>query len=371
MPGTVEGIGFALESGVHAAAHAHGSSRSAPPDRTILASMDATASDALDPLVLYRYRVDLTLGRPLALPAHQRAVLWRGAFGAVFRSLVCHDEVLACEACPLRSACPFPRVFAPFIPEGRPEILRLRDPPRPFVLTDPQPDAATLAPGGPIALGLTVVGTAVVDLPYFVVALRRLGDEGLGRTRVRFRVEAVRCLDADAMPGASVYAVGADVVRPSRAPLRARDLARPGDGAARRVRVRFITPTDVRGAAAPEAEATPGAGPSFGVLVRRARDRAGALATFFGDGPLGADPRALAAQADGVRTASSELGRVDLARRSSRTGQRHALGGIVGAAVYEGEGVAAAMPWLRLAEVIGVGKHATFGQGRIAVEVLG
>jgi CRISPR/Cas system endoribonuclease Cas6 (RAMP superfamily) len=29
------------------------------------------------------------------------------------------------------------------------------------------------------------------------------------------------------------------------------------------------------------------------------------------------------------------------------------------------------MPWLRLAEALGVGKHATFGQGRIAAEVLG
>jgi len=28
------------------------------------------------------------------------------------------------------------------------------------------------------------------------------------------------------------------------------------------------------------------------------------------------------------------------------------------------------MPWLRLAEALGVGKHATFGNGRIAVEVI-
>lgn len=330
-----------------------------------------TSNDALDPLVFYRYRVEVTLAQRFDVPAHQRAVLWRGAFGAVFRSLVCHDEDLMCEVCPLRSACPFPRVFAPSIPEGRPEILRLRDPPRPFVLIDPQPEAATLAAGVPLALGLTVVGTAVVDLPYFVVALRRLGDVGLGRTRVRFRVDSVRCLDADAMPGAIVYALGTDVVRPARAALRARDLARPGDAAARRARVRFVTPTDVRGTAAPGTEATPGDGPAFGILVRRARDRAGALATFFGGGPLGGDPRALGTLADGVRTVSSEIGRVDLARRSSRTGQRHALGGVVGAAIYEGEGVAAAMPWLRVAEVLGVGKHATFGQGRIAVEVVG
>ena len=43
---------------------------------------------------------------------------------------------------------------------------------------------------------------------------------------------------------------------------------------------------------------------------------------------------------------------------------------VVGAAICEGKAIAHAMPWLRLAELVGVGKHATFGDGRIAVEPL-
>ncbi len=83
------------------------------------------------------------------------------------------------------------------------------------------------------------------------------------------------------------------------------------------------------------------------------------------------DPRALADAADRVRTVGAEVRRVEVTRRSSRTGERHPLGGVVGAAVYEGPDVAAAIPWLRLAEVLGVGKHAAFGHGRVVVEVLG
>ncbi len=113
---------------------------------------------AFDPLTLYRYRVELRLARALLVPSHRRAVLWRGAFGSVFRALVCHDLALACEACPLRAACPFPRVFAPSIPAGRPEIARLRDPPRPFVLADPHPLSPSLPAGEPVTLGLTLVG---------------------------------------------------------------------------------------------------------------------------------------------------------------------------------------------------------------------
>jgi hypothetical protein len=324
--------------------------------------------DALDSLALHRYRVDLVLARPLDIPPCQRAVLWRGAFGSVFRSLVCHDLSLACEACPLRAACPFPRVFAPSAVDGGPAIGRMRDPPRPFLLSDPHPDAPSLPSGSPIAFGFTVVGTAVTELPYFVVALRRLGDDGIGRGRTRFRIDAVRCIDAASLPGEVVYARGSDVVRPVRLPLRARDLMRPADTSAERVRVRFVTPTDVRGGTD---DTSFGQAPAFGVLVRRARDRAGALATFFGGGPLGHDPRAVGAAADSVRVTGAEIVRTAIARRSTRTGQRHPVGGVVGSVMYEGAGVAVAMPWLRLAEALGVGKHATFGNGRIAVDVLG
>lgn len=323
---------------------------------------------AFDGLSFYRYRLTLRLSRPLEIPAHQRAVLWRGAFGTVFRSLVCHDVALDCQACPLRSACPFPRVFAPSIPEGRPAIARLKDPPRPFVITDPHPASPALPAGEPLPLGLTLVGSAAVELPYFVVGFRRLGHDGIGPSRARFEVEAVCCTDAAGMAGPVVFERGADLVRPLRVPLRARDLARPGDAVARRVRVRFLTPTDLRSET--EGPADSAAAPSFGTLIRRARNRATALATFFGDAPITGDPRAAGDLADRVTVAQSEVARAEMVRRSARTGQRHPIGGVVGSAVYEGEGIGELMPWLRIAEAIGVGKHATFGNGRVEVEVL-
>lgn len=324
-------------------------------------------------LPLHRYAVTLYLERPLRQTGSQRSVLFRGAFGSVFRSLVCHDVGLECAGCPLRGRCPYPAVFAPSLDAGveaaRPDIARLRDPPRPFVLRAPRPEAAELPASVPLSLGVCVVGRAVRELPYFVVTLRRLGELGLGRERVRFRVERVAAVDAAGLVAADVVTPGASEIRHAVSPLTADGLARPGDSTARRVRVRFRTATDLRGASASGGEA-----PSFGTLLRRARDRASALATFFGDGALFEDerePRALADAADRVRLLGAEIEAMRTERRSSRTGQRHPLEGIVGTAHYEGDDLATLMPWLRLAEVLGVGKHTTFGLGHLEVEVLG
>jgi hypothetical protein len=322
---------------------------------------DATVG-SLQSLPFFKYRIDFRLAHALVLDPARRAVLWRGALGAVFRSLVCHDVQLACDTCPLESSCPYPRVFAPRLAD--PAIARLRDPPRPFILRDPQPESASLPSGELLSLGLTLVGNAVLQLPYFITALRLLGEEGVGRTQARFRVDAVHSLDAVGVPAGRVFERGSDLVRPVRAPINVAQLMRPGDPSASKLRVRFVTPTDLRGGDN-AAEVPP-----FGRLVRRARDRISALATFFAAPLTGLDLRAVGESADSVTVAASELGVKSVARTSARTGQRHDVGGTTGFVIYEGAAIGAAMPWLRLAESLGVGKHATFGSGCISTEVL-
>ncbi len=315
----------------------------------------------LDRLTFYRYQFELEFERPLDVPAANRSVLWRGAFGSVFRSLVCHDVSLECSQCPLLGACPFPRVFAPRAPAEQPAIKRFRDPPRPFVLVDPSPHEDQLRARESISLGLVVVGSAIADLPYFVVSLRRLGEAGIGRRQNRFTVDAVRALDRTGSGADAVFRRGTELVKPVRIATTASDLRRENDSTATRAHVHFVTPTDLRGE-----EQAPGA-PVLGLLIRRARDRMSALSTFFGSGPLDPEPRRTAELADDARIVTSEVDRSRIERRSRRTGERHTIGGWTGSVTYESPNLPALLPWLRLAEVMGVGKHATFGNGRIVV----
>ena len=131
------------------------------------------------------------------------------------------------------------------------------------------------------------------------------------------------------------------------------------DQAVNRVRVRFLTPTELKGAERPE----------FGVLLARIRDRVSALRELYGEGPLAIDFKALGERASLVSMTRCELAPVDAERISRGTGQRHSLGGFTGVAEYEGE-LAEFLPYLEIARWTGVGRQTVWGKGEIAYETL-
>ena len=138
-------------------------------------------------------------------------------------------------------------------------------------------------------------------------------------------------------------------------------LSLPMDFAAEvsRIRVKFLTPTDLKGADRPE----------FGVLFARIRDRLSTLRAFYGDGPLNIDFKAIGERASKIDMARCEIQRVERERFSRRTGARHSLGGFIGYADYEGD-LGEFVPYLEIARWTGVGRQTVWGNGEIACEEL-
>jgi hypothetical protein len=64
-----------------------------------------------------------------------------------------------------------------------------------------------------------------------------------------------------------------------------------------------------------------------------------------------------------------ETRRLDIRRRSSRTGQAHGIGGFSGFAEYEGD-LAEFVPWLEAAQWTGVGRQSVWGKGEIRLQRL-
>jgi CRISPR-associated endoribonuclease Cas6 len=106
--------------------------------------------------------------------------------------------------------------------------------------------------------------------------------------------------------------------------------------------------------------------PEFGILFGRLRDRISTLRALYGPGPLEIDFRGMGERAAQVRMTRCELQRSEVDRLSSRTGQRHPLGGFVGEAQYEGE-LGEFLPYLRAGKWTGVGRQTVWGKGEIEV----
>jgi hypothetical protein len=126
-----------------------------------------------------------------------------------------------------------------------------------------------------------------------------------------------------------------------------------------RLRVGFLTPTELKGAERPD----------FGVLMSRIRDRISTLRQLYGAGPLNIDFKAFGDRASRARMTRCDLVPVEAERVSRRTGQSHSLGGFTGICEYEGD-LAEFLPFLEIARWTGVGRQTVWGKGEISTEVL-
>jgi hypothetical protein len=131
-------------------------------------------------------------------------------------------------------------------------------------------------------------------------------------------------------------------------------LALDSDRAVSRVRVSFVTPTELKGSDRPE----------FGVLFARLRDRISTLRALYQEGPLEIDFKGMAERAARVKMTRCEIEHVDAERVSRNTGQRHSLGGFVGVAEYAGD-LGEFLPYLEIGRYTGVGRQTVWGKGEI------
>jgi len=324
---------------------------------TAVMTIDARA---LDSLPLSAYLVICEAKARLPWPRAKRGQSFRGAIGLAFRKLVCHDISLDCRQCPLEPQCAYPAVFRARPPETADRLSNYADIPQPFILATPDTQAPGFEAAERFMLRLVLVGSAAEHIPLFLMSLKNLADEGVGPARARFEIVEVRS-QRPGTPDEVVYERGNSRVRPVQRFFRAQDLIMEGDESRDTLRLRFVTPAEIKDGGQLVSR------PQFGPWFRRLRDRANALAVFFGAGALDVDFKGLGDLANDVRLTEHRTDFGSRQRSSTRTGQTHPLPGFSGEAVYEGESLGAFMPFVRLAEWVSVGKHATFGQGRVEV----
>jgi len=315
----------------------------------------------------------------------------RGGFGHVFRRLCCVPQCRDAHSCPIGEPCPYKQIFEPSPPPGAERLSKNQDIPRPFVFRPPHSTQTHFQRGESFDFELVLIGRAFEYLPYFVLSFRELAEGGLGLNRARCTLDRVmECGDLWPHSNEStlLYNSGDQLFR-SVKPLdstewmavRLRELqpgirnsphemVGPSDEPAQSaignrqwemkefaIRLSFLTPTHLKCDGQIIRE------PEFHHIFKRLRDRLNALNTFFGDGPLTADFHGLGERSEKIEKVAGHFQWLDRARTSSKTGQRHELSGFVGEATYEGE-LEEFLPWLVMGELVHVGKHTPWGNGR-------
>jgi hypothetical protein len=258
----------------------------------------------------------------------------RGAFGDILRKLVCNPDCRDVQVCEVRATCPYARVFSPQTAPGL-GPSGLADPPRPFVFRAAHLDGAAVRAGEPFHFDVHLFDLRDGALPHFVRAFEQLGQEGLGPGRGRAEL-----VDVDQTNLAFDLAVIPEQVG--------------------RVCVRFVTPTELKSGRESVSR------PEFAILFARLRDRVSTLRALYGEGPLEIDFRAMGNAAAAIKMTRCDLTHMATERRSSRTGQRHSIGGFVGEAEYEGE-IGPFVNYLNLGKWVGVGRQTVWGKGEIEV----
>jgi hypothetical protein len=318
--------------------------------------LDPAGATAGATFSLYPFRFHFRAAGRLFFPPGKSGNIVRGAFGTIFRKLACVPECTEARTCALRETCPYARIFEPSVRGAGPSGLA--DPPRPFVFRAAHLDGRRLEPGENFHFDVHIFDMRDPALAYFVLAFAQLAHEGLGPGRGRAELVRVDQLGADRRPRAEVFDGRTFLLREAPAPLEL-DLA-PGAEPVGRVRVRFLTPTELKGAGEVALR------PEFGLLFARIRDRLSTLRALYGAGPLALDFKGMGERAARVRLTRSALRWTETTRRSGKTGALHPFGGFTGEADYEGE-LAEFLPFLHAAQWTGVGRQTVWGKGEVAV----
>jgi hypothetical protein len=303
----------------------------------------------------HRFRFHFRAGGALYFAPYRTGNMVRGAFGAAFKRLSCTPECSDARTCERRAECAYARIFEPGAAhDGSPSGLA--DWPRPFVFRASHLDGRTVQAGEDFHFDVHLFEVKESSLPWFVRAFAEAARCGIGPRRAPAELTGVDALSLDGQAVRRVFD-GATISEPEQ-PL-AIDLSAGCPGVTR-VQVLFATPTELKN------DGQAGESFEFDVLLARIRDRISTLRTLYGAGPLEIDFRAMRELAGAVKLNRSSLRRVEIERRSARTGQTHSIGGFAGAAEYEGD-LAGFVPYLRAGEVTGVGRQTVWGKGQIVV----
>jgi len=309
-------------------------------------------------LTFTHLRFDLIAREPINLDGFKMGHHLRGALGKMMLQAVCPDTFRGVSPTPEHAAvCPVCWLLAAEVSPG--DVRRC------YSLVPPLPVLQTVQPGERFSFVLTLYGEGIQFLPYFVLAVPAVGEQGFGPGRGRFSLDSIWAINPFTQEEEIVLAPGEDIVYVPEMQISWGDVRDSLQGwlpvfeKGNQLTIQFLTPTRLI-----ESKQTVKI-PDFGILFRRLLERIDHLEQQYAGGaprPQG-EIQYLYQLADRVRLVDADVRWIDYFGGSSRAKQRTPLSGFVGTATYRSDDWGALLPWLLLGQSVQVGKNTVRGNG--------
>ena len=317
---------------------------------------------SLHSLRFAQFKFTIEAVEKLQLPDYKGSAL-RGGFGYAFRKATCLTRDRQCTPCILKTACAYYTVFETKIPKETSTLLRIgADAPHPFILDPPMTREFLFPPGSKLSYGVTLVGSAIEKLPFFIYAFRILGEDlGLGSGRGRFKLLSVK------------DGVGTEIYQHDGLSGRykvhyAKEMLSSDNQGDFSFGLELMTPLRMKTSWQRESqglltELTDDS--HFGILLKTLYHRAFVLTQLYctGEPVLQYDSHDIPLRDLGVQLRESKTKWLDWTRYSTRQKQHMQLGGMIGTVTFTGK-TGKYLPLFKLGEYLHMGKGSTFGLGK-------
>ncbi len=285
----------------------------------------------------------------------------RGAFGLSLKEVSCIDRKKCKQKCERPFICAYGYVFETPVPEKSKIMRKYEHAPHPFVLTPPINNKRIYKKGDNLEFNLVLIGRAIKFLTYFIFAIMKMGERGIGKNRKegkgKFRIEKVYYKDRVIYDGKN------DVMNVDYYEDRVSDLIISDYKNLKFIDITFLTPARIiyNKKLAENLE--------FHVIMRNLLRRAGLLLYFHsGEEPDLNAIRSLIAKAEDIELIESDYKKVYIERYSMRQRKRIKYDGVIGRFRYRGD-LVPFIPYLKLGEKIHLGKNTSFGFGKYRIEI--
>ena len=323
--------------------------------------------DFLENFRMAKYRFLLRPREYLKL-SHYAGSSLRRDFIDVFKEICCNeDKSLSCTKCPKKAECAYYQVIEGGTRKDHGDLAkRFQTPPKPFVFEPPLNRKTYYGNKEDLVFDLLLIGKGLQYFPYFVATIRKIGELGMGRNHGKFTIRKILGIDLKTNYVVSEYSFSSGSEKLDRdisvslADLYRKNLWKEPDPL-NGVEVTFLTPLRMKRVGFSNWHLY------FKTLMRSVLGRMSILNYFHNDYSELVDFQEFIESARGVRISQDNLIWDDWRHPRKRDDSDHKLGGYIGDIAYAGN-IEDYWPFLKIAEVLHVGKNCGFGMGRILVE---